>query len=514
VFELADVPTVPQLLASAVERFSDLTFLVSEISGCETFAQAGARVARTACNLLDLGISEGDRVVLQIANSPEFVHIWLATIQIGALPVPVNTTLTASELERCLVELAARLIVADDERLPDASAATRSVRSSSMAIARDVDPESGRRCSLSAAPTQTTAADPAAFVYTSGTTSRPKPAIVSHAAYVLSGEAFPSWVGLDRAERLWACMPLFHMNAQAYSLTTAIAHGYSLALSPRFSVSSFWGEGTAFGVTAVNLVGAMLELLARGSSNARPETCKLKLIYAAPAPEPQRRDALETMFRARIVGGYGMTETPYGCIDSSSSRWKRSSVGRARQHPWREFKNDLKIINDGSPARPGDVGELQFRNPTVTLGYWNDPAATAAAVSHDGWLRTGDLGRVDEDGDVILTGRLKEMIRRRGENISPREVVDVLLEHPAVADCAVVGVPSDLSEEDVAAAVVLRDGATATAAGLRQWCAERLAPFKVPDRIAIRESLPMTPTMRVATQLLAAQLVAEPPLPR
>jgi len=267
-------------------------------------------------------------------------------------------------------------------------------------------------------------------------------------------------------------------------------------------------------VTAVNLVGAMLELLARSSSDPRPETCELNLIYAAPAPEPQQRDALETRFRARIVGGYGMTETPYGCIDSTSSRWKRSSVGRARQHPWREFKNDLKIMNDGSPARPGDVGELQFRNPTVTLGYWNDPAATAAAVSPDGWLRTGDLGRVDEDGDVILTGRLKEMIRRRGENISPREIVDVLLEHPAVVDCAVVGVPSELSEEDVAAAVVLRDGATATAAALRQWCAERLAPFKVPDRIAFRESLPMTPTMRVATKLLAAQLAAEPSLPR
>jgi carnitine-CoA ligase len=318
--------------------------------------------------------------------------------------------------------------------------------------------------------------------------------MVTHAAYVLSGEAFPSWIGLTADDRLWTCMPLFHLNAQAYSLMTALAHGLPLTLSARFSASRFWHDARAADATATNLVGAMLELLARQPEDAFTPG-PLRTIYAAPAPSGPDRMALERRFEVRIVTGYGMTELPFGTIESETSRAKPRSIGRPRRHPWRPLRNEVRIADDG---------ELQFRNPTVSPGYWN--ADDGIARTADGWLRTGDVGRIDADGDLVLTGRAKQMIRRRGENIAPLEIEEVLMSHPDVLLAAAFGVPSDLTEEEVAAAVVLRPGAAGDE--LLEWCSKRLAPFKVPLRIDVRRELPMTPSMRVAKDVLAREFLA------
>ena len=207
--------------------------------------------------------------------------------------------------------------------------------------------------------------------------------------------------------------------------------------------------------------------------------------------------------KVRSSTGYGMSENPFGCVESPTSRLKAGSIGRPRQPASHAFENELRIVHPdgGGDVEAGEVGELHFRNPVMTPGYWNAPEVTAATIK-DGWLHTGDAGFRDQDGDVFLTGRFKDMIRRRGENIAPAEVEDALLAHPTVSAAAVFGVPAGLLEDEVVAVVVLRDGVESDEAALTAWSATRLAAYKVPNRIHFRDSLPTTATHRVAKDRL------------
>ena len=504
-----ELPTLWELFARAVKDHGRRTFLV-DAGREETFAETGSRVERVAAELAVAGgVGHGDRVLIQGVNSIALVHAWLGAMRLGALPVCLNPTLTAHELDLVLGDVEPRALLTDAAGLcaAEPAAALHGVWLAQLDTVGGGDAPGAPPPPPPPLPV-VRAVDPAVLVYTSGTTSRPKAVVVTHAALVLSGEAFPSWVGLGEQERLWACLPLFHMNAQAYSLATAIAHGYSLAISTRFSASGFWREAAALGVTAANVIGAMLEILAR-SPEEQWVPSKLRMLYTAPAPPPARRRELEERFGVRLMSGYGMSEVPFGCIDSDTSREKERCIGKPRLHPWRAVTNELRIVGEDGLALPvGEVGELQLRNATTSPGYWNAAEGSASRLSPEGWLATGDTGYVDGDGDVILVGRLKEMIRRRGENIAPGEIEAALMEHPAVLLAAAVGIPSELSEEDVAAAVVLRDGAEVTDEELRAWCTERLAPYKVPSHFQFRASLPMTPTMRVSRHELAREIVA------
>jgi len=467
---------VPELLASAEHRFGDTPAIVTA-DRSESFREL-ARSTRCAAEALRRrGLNPGDRVLIAAPNSPALVHGWLGAIWAGGVPAAVNPELTSAELDELRADLQPAVTLLGDEvqALP--------------ASAESEGPPAAEPLGV------------AAIVYTSGTTSRPKGVLVRHAAYTESGRSFPRWIGLEGSQRLWVCLPLFHINAQAYSLMTALAHGFAVALSPKFHATTFWRDARTLEVTSVNVVGAMLEFLAAQPEGAWVESA-LRTIYAAPGPPPALRDRLEARFRVRILTGYGMSENPFGCAESATSRTKTGSIGRPRQPASREFENELRIVRqEGGDAEPGEVGELCFRNLVMTPGYWNAPDVTAAAIKQ-GWLHTGDAGYRDQDGDVFLTGRYKDMIRRRGENIAPGEVEDALLAHPSVRAAAVFGVPAGLLEDEVVAVVVLRDGVESDEAALKAWSATRLAAFKVPSRIHFRDSLPTTATHRVAKDRL------------
>ncbi len=458
-----------------------------------TFAQSAAGIARAATWLRERGVTPGDRVVISGGNAIGTIEAWLAAVHAGAIPAAVNPALTEPELQYVMDDLQPRAALLGDAQI---AAMHAQARVAAPAAFPGGDP-----------------ADAAAIVYTSGTTSRPKGALVRHLAYVGAGQSMRSWLGLGNAETLWCVLPFFHINAQAYSLMTALANGYPLVVSPKFRASTFWRDAAELRVTEVNVIGAMLAILARQPPEMF-EPGALRTIYAAPALEPPENRALEARFGVRVVTGFGMSECTFGCIETPTSRDKAASIGQPRAHPDGAIPNALRIVAPSGELAPrGTVGELQFRNAAVTPGYWNAPEISERTLQ-DGWLRTGDAGYIDPDGDVVLVGRYKEMIRRRGENIAPREVEDALALHPAVAQAAVVGIPSSLSEEDVVACVVRAPGEAVDEAELRAWCAERLAPYKIPVRILFLDAFPLTPTMRVAKERLKAEiapLLAEAP---
>jgi carnitine-CoA ligase len=278
-------------------------------------------------------------------------------------------------------------------------------------------------------------------------------------------------------------------------------------LLPRFSASTFIESARRHGATEFNSIGAMLEILMRRPVREDDADNPLRRCYTGPSPPRERQLEIEARFGIEIVCGYALSESPYGMIWPHGTR-PYGTLGRPRQHPVLGHVNDARVMREGREVAPGDVGELQLRNPTVMLGYWGMSDESEAVLLEGGWLRTGDLVRSEADGNYTYVGREKDVIRRRGENLAPAEVEEALASHPAVAEAAVVGVPSELSEEEVKAFVVLLDDHGDLEA-IRAHAAERLAPYKVPRYIEVLLELPHTPTGRVAKHKLPRERTAE-----
>jgi crotonobetaine/carnitine-CoA ligase len=307
---------------------------------------------------------------------------------------------------------------------------------------------------------------------------------------------------LTPADRMMTSLPLFHINAPAYSMMGSLACGAGLILLPRFSASTFLDSARRHGATEFNAIGAMLEILMRQEPRPGDADTPLRLCYTGPAPTRERQEEMERRFGLRIVVGYAMSESPYGLIWAHGTR-PYGTLGTPRQHPRLGVVNEANVIGpDGAALPPGETGELLLRNPVITLGYWGMPAETAGAITSDGWLHTGDLVTQNDDGTYTFVARKKEVLRRRGENLSPAEVEEALLSHPSVLEAAVVGVPSELSEEEVKAFVVPAPDAIVDFAALRAHAANLLASYKVPRFWQTIDALPHTPTTRVAKHLL------------
>jgi crotonobetaine/carnitine-CoA ligase len=304
-------------------------------------------------------------------------------------------------------------------------------------------------------------------------------------------------VDLKAGERLYLCLPLFHINSQAYTVMGAIAARGSIVLVERFSASRFWADMAQYRVNVFNYIGSMLAVLMKREAGPEERQHPVRLTYGGPAlPGPLRRE-VEERFGLTLISGIGMSETTYGLIESIRGERRPGSLGKPRQHPDPRIRNEARVVDDeGRDLPAGEVGELIFRNPVMMKGYYRDPEQTAQTIG-DGWLYTGDLVRRDEDGFFYFVDRKKDIIRVRGENVASAEVEQVLGEHPAVQEAGVVGVPSELTDEEVAAFVVPRPGTTPDDDELIDWCRARLAGFKVPRHIWFAESLPKTETQRV-----------------
>jgi crotonobetaine/carnitine-CoA ligase len=499
--------TIPWLVERAAERDPDGDWLRTDELRL-TFAEAASRIGGAAAELVDAGIGHGDLVMLSARTTPEYLIGWLALVSIGAVTVPVNPASTPAELAGLIGQVRPKAVLTDAELEP--------VIRHELDQARHGDGD--RRAVLDVhrlgaegtggwLPSQARAKvrpdDLAVLIPTSGTTGRSKLVMQTHRAYAMAGEGFPFWMGLTAADRLMTTLPLFHINAPIYSVLGSLACGAGLVLVPRFSASGFLDTARRHDATEFNAIGAMLEILMRQPERPDDADNPLRLCYAGPAPERSRQQEIEHRFGLRIVVGYALSESPYGLIWPLGSR-PYGTLGAVRQHPYLGTINEAKVVaQDGAELGADQTGELLLRNPVLTPGYWGMPEETAAVLD-DGWLRTGDLVTVNADGTYTFVGRRKEVLRRRGENLSPLEVEEVIDSHQAVLESAVTGVASDLTEEEIKAFVVAAPGAVIDFAELRAYTAARLSAFKVPRFWQLIDELPRTPTARIAKHRLPA----------
>jgi crotonobetaine/carnitine-CoA ligase len=494
--------TIPEVLLDAAERDAGGVWLRTDDTRL-TFGAAVDAVAVAAARLSSAGVRRGDIVMLTARNSPGYLLTLLGVWSLGAIAVPINPASASAELAGIIEQTRPRAVVSDQEleALVRAELSARAVTAAILDVA-DVASAQGEPRVATLQPVARPH-DVAVLIPTSGTTGRSKLVMQTHRAYVMSGEGFPHWMDLTADDVLMTSLPLFHLNAPAYSVMGSLACGAGLVLLPRFSPSGFIDAARRHGATEFNAIGAMLEMLMRQDERPDDADNPLRLCYTGPAPTRERQEQMERRFGLRIVCGYGMSESPYGLI------WRRGTrpfgtLGSVRQHPSLGTVNEARVVDDdGNDVAVSATGELLLRNPTVTPGYWGMPEETSAAIV-DGWLHTGDLVIPNDDATYTFVARRKEVIRRRGENLSPLEVEEVIDTNPDVLECAVVGVPSELSEEEVKAFVVPADGRSPDIADLYDHAAERLSPFKVPRYWQLIDALPRTPTGRVAKHSLPA----------
>ena len=515
-----------EFLQGAVNRNPDKVFL-RVVGQAITYREFYSRVRRTASMFAGLGVKKGDRVCLFLPNVPEFHYCWFGLSLIGAISVPVNTAYKRDEAAYIFDNAGATAVVAHRSLLEVAEAAAeispavdykllvttaleseqQSASNAELSVRKwgegwlDFQQGLEKAEELSEAP-EVSPFDTSMLVYTSGTTGNPKGVQVTHLMYVAAGQGFAFWTEATDDDRFFTCLPFFHANAQYYSTMGSLAAGATLVVAERFSASRFWEQVREADATVVNFIGMMMPVLAKQAESNLDRVNNVRLFYGSPAFSPEFLQAFQERFGTDIIVGFGMTETCYGAIEKIGQERRPNSSGQPRLHPDQGFVNRIRIVNEeGNPVGVGQAGEITIHNPAIMPGYWRNQEQTDLAL-RDGWLQTGDLGWLDEDGFLYFVDRKKDVIRRRGENISSQEVEDVIKRHPSVLDCAVIAVPSELGEDEVKAYVTPRPTAAVDEESVVRWCADNLAYFKVPRYIEVREELPRTPSLRVRKDIL------------
>ncbi|MGW4348100.1 long-chain-fatty-acid--CoA ligase [Streptomyces sp. NPDC004690] len=457
-----------------------------------TYAELDERSARAAALLRSDGIRPGDRVALMLPNVPEFVVLYYAALRAGAVVVPMNPLLKTREVEFHLADSGAvRLFEwhqAPGEGAQGAAAA---------GVPHTAVEPAAFAALLAGHEPLPAVADPdgedmAVLLYTSGTTGRPKGAVLTHAGLRHNTE-----VNSIRIQRMTpedvvvGCLPLFHIFGQVCTMSAAVRSGACLVLIPRFDPQTVLDAVARERATVFEGVPTMYAALLQHPSDADVSTLRMCISGGASLPV-EILHGFEERFGCPVLEGFGMSETsPVVTFNHPDRPRKAGSIGTPIQDV------EVRLLDaDGKDVAAGEIGELAVRGPNVMKGYWNRPEETAAALP-DGWLRSGDLARADEDGYLYIVDRKKDMIIRGGYNVYPREIEEVLHEHPAVGMAAVLGVPHASLGEDVAAAVVLRPGARATPDELRQYVKDRVAAYKYPRHVWLVDRLPMGPSGKI-----------------
>jgi len=468
------------------------------------------RLKRAARGFSSLGIIRGDRVSIMLPNCPEYLYAWFGLNFLGAVVVPVNPVYKEREASFIIGHSESKALIVPQALTELAGKMKGEISSLKEIISLGEKPDrdfisfreliSSGQQDLPTVPLKDE--DLAMIVYTSGTTGIPKGVMLAHRTYTYIGRAFAKVLGLSPASRVLTPLPLFHVHAQIYSACATLAAGASLILLSSFNPEKIWDQARHYGATHLNLVGGLTPLIWNQPRKTEDHQNPVQVFFSGWMSKDYFRQ-FEERFDLKIINGYGLTECPNVLATPIGPERKIGSIGLPLSHFDPSTPMEVKLVDDdGKEVGLGQSGEIIVKSPGVMLGYWRDPESTSQALRH-GWLYTGDKVRKDEDGFYYFVDRKKDIIRRKGENISSREVESILLSHPQVAEAAVIGVPSkEIGDEEVKAYVVLKPGGAVSPQEIFCWCEERLARFKVPRYLEYREALPKTLSARVQKYLL------------
>lgn len=482
----------------------DASYLIAPETGRTlSFRELRDASRRLAAYLESEGIRPGARVALLLPNGFQTCRLFIGAMYGGYCITPFNLLAQPAQLRYVLEHSDAEIVfVAPDQAERLRQAATGLARPPRMVVcevdareflpAEFLSPATGG-ADLREAPGEES---DALMMYTSGTTGQPKGVVLSQRAVVSGGQFVSAAHQLGPADRVMAVLPLYHINGQVVTATSPLIHGGSLVLPRRFGATSFWQTAIAHGCTWINLVPTMIAYLLNGPDLATLglDASAIRFCRSASAPlPPEQHLAFEKKFGIGIIETMGLTETAAPCFSNPLAPQKRK-LGS----PGAAFGNEAKIIGrDGTTLPPGAVGEIMVRGANVMTGYYKDPEETARALDPDGWLHTGDLGYMDADGFVFVTGRIKELIIKGGENIAPREIDEALLKHPALLEAAAVGIPDKNYGQEILACVVLKPDQSCSEAELRAHCETALGSYKTPKQFRFVAELPKGPSGKV-----------------
>ncbi|GBD32671.1 putative sulfoacetate--CoA ligase [bacterium HR33] len=471
-----------------------------------TYAALGSAVDRLSSQLAGIGVRKGDRVALVLPNGPELAQLFLASA-CYATAAPLNPKYREDEFRFYLTDLRAKVLITLRD---DAPAATKAAPADTALLFVERDAGGVTLCRPAgekiapAEPEKPRAADTALVLHTSGTTSRPKIVPLTQENLTTSALSIAKHLGLAPSDRCLNPMPLFHIHGLVAGLLAPLASGGSAVIPPGFDAFKFLDWLEEFRPTWYTAVPTMHQLVLERASRQPERTARLGLRFirsSSASLAPVVLEQLERTFGVPVIEAYGMTEASHEMASNPlpPARRKPGSVGKPTAV-------EIAIMDgSGRLLPPGHLGEVVIRGKTVTAGYLDNPEANERAFTA-GWFRTGDQGYFDEDGYLFLTGRLKEIINRGGEKVSPLEVEAVLMQHPAVKQTVAFGAPHPKLGEEVAACVVLADGAQATERDLRAFAARHLADFKVPKKIVIVPEIPRGPTGKLQRIGMAERL--------
>ncbi|MFD7293646.1 long-chain fatty acid--CoA ligase [Streptomyces sp. NPDC059897] len=485
--------------ASAPDRIA----LRGSASAVWTYGQLRER-ASAVRELLDAhGVRPGDRVLLVAPSVPEFAMAYYGVLASGAIAVTANTMATERELTYLGRDADVRLVLAWSALAP----VSRRTADELGVPFRELSAGLGGIATAAATPEPIPAEahDTAALLYTSGTTGKPKGAQLTHGNLESCAAIFCDIHAIGPDDRAVTGLPLFHVFGQACVMGTAMRAGGSLTLLERFDAGAMAALIRRDRPTFIAGVPTMWNALLRATDDAQADFAGLRLASSGGASLPvEVMRAFEERFGCTIVEGYGLTETTgAGTCHLAGEPASPGTVGRALPGCEVAVRDDA-----GAELPPGEVGEVHIKGPVVMKGYWNRPDATGEALDADGWLRTGDLGSLDAAGDLRIVDRKKDLVIRGGYNVYPREVEEVLYEHPDIVEAAVIGVPDPHYGEEVAAVVALRPGADALdVRALRSWAKERLSAYKVPHLLAVVDELPKGATGKILKRAIDPAVV-------
>jgi acyl-CoA synthetase (AMP-forming)/AMP-acid ligase II len=497
--------TLRDVLARHVARQAARVFLVAPETGRTlSYGELDRQARLLARWLRAAGLARGDKVGLYLHNGYQTALLFLGAMIGGYVIAPLNLLAQRSQLAYVLEHCDCKVLFTCRAHEPALAQALASVGRRIEVVVIDPDaPQLFLEVRLPPGGWEPVAAgDPALLMYTSGTTGTPKGALLTHANLVAAARAAAQWHGLTRDDRCLSSLPLYHINGQVIATVTPFVSGGSVIAPHRFGVTLWWAYAERHGATWINMVPTIIAyLLNAADAGRRVRLPKVRFGRSASAPlPPEQHRAFEKTFGIPVIEAMGLTES------ASVAFANPQDPAHCRYgSPGLPCGVEARVVDPetGRVLPAGEAGEICLRGPNVMAAYYKSPEQTARAIDAEGWLRTGDLGRRDADGYYFITGRLKELIIKGGENIAPREIDEALLRHPAVLEAAAVGIPDPNYGQDILACIVLKDGARATEDELRGFCLAELGRYKTPRQFRFVSELPKGPSGKVQRLKLA-----------